>query len=137
MATTSHESPRRVSDLNSYGSRDRPSERRRRAFFLEHLADWFLRPQQGVPSLQVWVGQGLHLVMLFGLVLMLRWDRLGAVVTMVATAAFFASIGMHGFPWIALVNLLPIACFAVSWATVVPGGDRDKAADGTADLSPP
>ena len=85
------------------------------AFFLEHLSEWFLGPQ-GAPPLRVWVGQGLHLVMLVGLVLMLRWDGLGAVVTAVGTTAFFAAIVFRGVPWIALINLLPIACFVVAWS---------------------
>ena len=85
------------------------------AFFLEHLSEWFLEPQ-GSPPLRVWVGQVLHLGMLVGLALMLRWDRLGAVVTVLATTTFFASIGVHRFPWIALLNLLPIAGFAVAWS---------------------
>ena len=82
---------------------------------MEHLAEWFLGPQ-GAPPLRVWVGQGLHLVMLVGLALMLRWDRLGAVVTVLGTTAFFASIGFRGVPWFALINVLPIACFAVAWS---------------------
>ena len=85
------------------------------AFFLEHRSEWFLEPQ-GSPPLRVRVGQVLHFGMLVGLALMLRWDRLGAVVTALGTTAFFASIGVHRFPWIALINLLPIACFAVAWS---------------------
>jgi Zn-dependent protease len=84
------------------------------AFFLEHLSEWLHGPQRA-PPLWVWVSQVLHLGMLVGLALMLRWDRLGALVTALGTTAFFASIGMHRFPWIALLNLLPIAGFAVAW----------------------
>src|SRR5262245_60505585 len=84
------------------------------AFFLEHLSEWFLGPQ-GAPPLWVWVSQVLHLGMLVGLALMLWRDRLGALVTALATTAFFASIGVYRFPWIALLNLLPIAGFAVAW----------------------
>jgi hypothetical protein len=54
--------------------------------------------------------------MLVGLALMLRWDRLGAVVTALGTTAFFASIGVYRFPWIALLNLLPIGGCAVAWS---------------------
>ena len=86
------------------------------AFFVEHLAEWFSHPQAAPPPLRAWVAQGLHLVMLIGLALMLRRDRLGAVVTALGTAAFFAAIGYHGFPYIALINLLPIACFVVAWS---------------------
>ena len=86
------------------------------AFFVEHLAEWFSRPQAAPPPLWVWVAQGLHLVMLIGLALMLRWERLGAIVTALGTTAFFASIGVHRFPFIALLNLLPIAGFAIAWS---------------------
>jgi hypothetical protein len=85
------------------------------AFFVEHLAEWFMHPQQGVPPAWVWVAQGLHASMLVGLALMAWKDKLGAVVTAMGTIAFFAVIGMKGFPYIALLNLLPIACFAVTW----------------------
>jgi hypothetical protein len=54
--------------------------------------------------------------MLVGLALMLRWDRLGAVVTALGTTAFFAALGFRVVPWIALINLLPVACFAVAWS---------------------
>lgn len=58
--------------------------------------------------------------MLVGLLLMLRWDKLGVLVTILATVAFFAVIGMNRFPTIALINLLPMACFAVSWLRSTP-----------------
>jgi hypothetical protein len=45
--------------------------------------------------------------MLVGLALMLWRNRLGTLVTALATTAFFASIGVHRFPWLALLNLLP------------------------------
>ena len=44
---------------------------------------------------------------------MLKWERLGGLVLVVATVAFFDGIGMHRFPFIALVNLLPVALFFV------------------------
>ena len=62
------------------------------AFFAEHLMEWFLRRDGRYPPPWVWLGQFLHLGMLVGLALMLRWDRLGAIVLAVATAAFFAMI---------------------------------------------
>jgi hypothetical protein len=100
------------------------------AFFVEHLTEWFLG-SGGRPPLHVWIGQACHLIMLIGLALMLRWDRLGSIVTALGTTAFFASIGYRGFPFIALMNLVPIACFAatclmdrsgVSPTAPIPGG---------------
>ena len=90
------------------------------AFFLGHLSEWFLNAQGPLPPTRVWISQVLHLGMLVGLALMLRWDRLGAIVTALGTMAFFASIGMHSFPFIALLNLLPIACFTASWSLHPP-----------------
>jgi hypothetical protein len=90
------------------------------AFFLEHLSEWFLNAQGARPPTRVKISQVFHLGMLVGLALMLRWDRLGAVVTALGTTAFFVSIGLHSFPLIALLNLLPIACFAASWSLHPP-----------------
>jgi hypothetical protein len=94
-------------------------------FFLEHLSEWFRNPVGAPPPTWVWISQMLHLGMLVGLALSLRWDRLGAIVTALGTTAFFASIGMHSFPFIALLNLLPIACFTASWSLHPP---RDRPA---------
>jgi hypothetical protein len=85
------------------------------AFFVEHLTEWFLRADGRYPPAWVWWQQFFHFVMLVGLGMMLRWDKPGAVVMVVATAAFFAGIGFHTFPSIALVNLVPIGCFGVYW----------------------
>lgn len=86
-------------------------------FFVEHLSEWFLRGDGRYPPAWVWVQQGFHFVMLVGLGMMFKWDKLGAVVTVIGTTAFFAGIGFHTFPFIALINLVPIACFAVYWLT--------------------
>jgi hypothetical protein len=102
------------------------------AFFLEHLFEWFGNARGPAPPMWVWISQMLHLGMLAGLALMLRWDRLGAVVTVLGTTAFFASIGMHSFPFIALLNLLPIACFTASWSLHSP---RDRPARPIPDAS--
>jgi hypothetical protein len=85
------------------------------AFFVEHLSEWFLRGDGRYPPPQVWVGQALHFLMLAGFGLMLKWDRLGTVVMLVASIAFFASIGMNRFPYFALINLLPVAFFTAYW----------------------
>ena len=85
------------------------------AFFLEHLIEWFLHPAEGIPPLPVWVGQTLHLLMLIGLAMMLRWEKPGALVTVIGTVGFFSSIGCRGFPYIALINLLPVGFFSGHW----------------------
>jgi hypothetical protein len=85
------------------------------AFFVEHLTEWFLRGDGRYPPAWVWRQQSFHLVMLVGLGMMLKWERLGAVVMTIGTLAFFAAIGFHTLPVIALYNLVPIACFSVYW----------------------
>jgi len=84
-------------------------------FFVEHLMEWFLRAGGRYPPPWVWGQQFFHFVMLVGLGMMVRWERLGAVVMLVATVAFFAGIHPNTFPWIALINLLPIGCFGLYW----------------------
>lgn len=88
------------------------------AFLVEHVA-WFVpgRGPAAPPPPRVWAGQALHLAMVAGLGLMAWRDKLGVAVTVWATVLFFVTIGMARFPVIALVNLLPIAAFAASWAT--------------------
>lgn len=86
------------------------------AFFVEHLAEWFMHRGGPYPPAWVWLAQVMHLAVLVGLGMMLRWDRLGTVVMVAATVVFFSMIGMHEFPYIALINLVPVAFFAVYWA---------------------
>ena len=84
-------------------------------FFVEHLSEWFLRSDGRYPPPWVWVQQGMHFLMLAGLAMMLKWPRLGTVVMVLATIAFFSSIGMNRFPYFALINLVPVAFFTVYW----------------------
>ena len=87
------------------------------AFFVEHLIEWFLR-QDHLPPPFVWRAMALHAAMLVGLVVMLKWAVWGSLLTVLATSTFFASIGINHFPFVALLNALPIAllgiCFALS-----------------------
>lgn len=85
------------------------------AFFVEHLFEWFLDPSGELPPGSVWLSQFFHLAIVVGLALMIRWDKLGAVVTVMATTAFFVSIGNRGILPFALINLVPIACFGACW----------------------
>lgn len=85
------------------------------AFFVEHLGEWYLRADGRYPPAWVGVSMVLHFAMLAGLLVMLRWEWPGTLVTLLATAAFFAFIGVRAFPTIALVNLLPLPFFALAW----------------------
>jgi hypothetical protein len=85
------------------------------AFFVEHLTEWFMHGGGQYPPPRVWAGQALHLVMLVGLAMMVKWDRIGALVTVVGSAAFFLWIGYRRPLALPLMNLVPIACFTVYW----------------------
>lgn len=85
------------------------------AFFVAHTAEWF-RGDGRFPPTWVLRQHGFHFLMLVGLATMLKWDKLGAVVLTLSTCAFFVFLGFRGFPWIALVNLIPLVCFGVYWA---------------------
>lgn len=85
------------------------------AFFVEHTAEWFLRGDGKFPPVWVAVQHGCHFLMLVGLAAMLKWDRAGAVILTVSTFAFFGGIGFRGFPWIALLNLIPLLGFGAYW----------------------
>jgi hypothetical protein len=82
------------------------------AFFVEHLNEWFLHAggirDADHPPARIWLAQCAHGGILIGLLAMLRWDRLGAVLTIVSTVAFFSLAGFRGFSTIALINLPPI-----------------------------
>jgi hypothetical protein len=84
-------------------------------FFLEHLTEWFVRAEGRYPPALVWWQQSFHFMMLAGLGMILKWDQPGAVVMVIGTLAFFATIGFHTLPVMALYNLVPIACFSVYW----------------------
>jgi len=86
------------------------------AFFVVHTMEWFLRGDGKFPPAWVAMQHGFHLLILVGLAAMLKWDRVGAAILIVSTIAFFGLIGIRGFPWIALINLIPLVCFALYWA---------------------
>lgn len=68
------------------------------AFFVEHLQEWFIAPLPNLPPLRVWLGQGLHLFMLIGLLASLRWPRVGAVWVAVSAFAFLHDKAGARFP---------------------------------------
>ena len=85
------------------------------AFFVEHSAEWFMRSDGRFPPAWVAVQHGFHFLMLVGLAAMLKWDKVGAVILTLSTFAFFGFIGLRGFPWIALLNLIPLLGFGLYW----------------------
>jgi hypothetical protein len=86
------------------------------AFFVEHLTEWFARPLSNPPPVQVWLGQALHFLMLAGLILALRWERLGGAVVAVAGLLFLTRAGAN-FPMFYGLTLLPVVIMVGSrWA---------------------
>jgi hypothetical protein len=85
------------------------------AFFVEHLSE-LLRHSDGqyAPG-WVWRQQFAHFAMLAGLAIMLKWERIGSLVLVIATIGFFAGIGFPGFPYIALLNLIPVVLCSLYW----------------------
>jgi hypothetical protein len=59
------------------------------AFFIEHTREWFVAPFPQLPPLKVCLFQFLHLLLLMGLLVSLRWPRLGLIWVMVVACAFF------------------------------------------------
>lgn len=84
------------------------------AFFVEHLAEWFLRGDGRYPPVWVWFQQVFHLGILAGLAAMVKWTRLGTAILVISTSAFIAGIGLNRFSAIALLNAAPVALFAAA-----------------------
>ena len=78
------------------------------AFFLSHLFEWFLNTAKGLPPVSVWINMFFNLLMLIGLAMTIKWHKIGVIITLFGTIAFFTSIGYGGFPYIALLNVIPL-----------------------------
>ena len=76
------------------------------AFFVEHLA-WF-GAVSATPPLRVWLQQGLHFAMIAGLLAAWRYERVAGAVALLASVAFFVSLGGPRF-WPFLVTTVPPA----------------------------
>lgn len=94
------------------------------AFFVEHLIEWFIKPHPETPPPTVWFGQGLHLLLLVGLLVVLRWPRLGAAIVITSALAFFPRAGNHYALFTILTSipaLLLVACWYLSAKTIREG----------------
>jgi hypothetical protein len=78
------------------------------AFFVEHTREWFVAPFPQLPPPKVWMGQALHLLLLAGLLVSLRWPRLGGVWVAVAALAFFFDKAGAQFPVFFGITVLPV-----------------------------
>jgi hypothetical protein len=88
------------------------------AFWIEHLTGWFISPKNEWPPVSVWVGMVFHTMMLIGLALMVKWDKLGTLILVLGTVAFFTTIHFTRFPFIAFLNAIPIVFFSGYWLIV-------------------
>ncbi len=86
-------------------------------FFCAHLWEWFIQSEGGFPPLFVWVAQFFHLVMVVGLGLMVKWEKIGTVIMLVGTISFFLIIDFNYtiYFFIPLLTLLPVVFFVLSW----------------------
>lgn len=100
-------------------------------FFVEHLNEWFIAPKGAWPPPFVWSFMALHLTMMIGLVTMIGWERVGALLTIAATAAFFGLLGLMGpgrYWWLAFVNAPPIVMILLARWMRTGAGPRGRAA---------
>ena len=92
------------------------------------MQEWFLRSDGRYPPPHVWVAQLLHLLMLAGFAMMVKWDKAGAVVALVFSVAFFLQISRFHPPAFALINLVPMALFCLWW--FIPDPARNSPSPG-------
>jgi hypothetical protein len=83
-------------------------------FFVEHLS-WFGSVPSQNPPLRVWLLSFLHLTLLIGYVLSLKWEKTGsALFTMSAVFFFSFAAGVNAIPFI-IVSAFPALLFAYCW----------------------
>lgn len=81
------------------------------AFFVEHLRDWFVRPNPQSPPVSVWFAQFLHLLILVGLVAGVFWEFAGGILIIVASVLFF----WDKAPLFILPTILPGMMYLFCW----------------------
>lgn len=77
------------------------------AFFVEHLVEWFTHPAEGLPPPKVWLLQLAHFIMLVGLIVMLRWEIAGVILSVMGALAFFVPIAGNRLPWFLGITTVP------------------------------
>jgi hypothetical protein len=84
------------------------------AFFVEHLT-WFFQPQTDPPTMWVWLGQGMHLVLLAGYLLAWWRERTGSLLILVGAVGFFMLTGGENMLLFILVSILPALLYLGGW----------------------
>jgi len=80
-------------------------------FFIEHLWQWFIQPLPQTPPPKVWFGQFLHLLILVGLVMGIKWERAGGILIIVASVLFFWDKAPIFIPLTILPGVLYLFCW--------------------------
>jgi hypothetical protein len=84
------------------------------AFLVEHL-EWFADPRQ-LPPAWVTLTVGLHALMVLGLLLAWRWERLGAVLALGTAVPFFwVAAGRNFVPFVLVTALPPVLWLYCDW----------------------
>lgn len=81
------------------------------AFFLEHMA-WFSDPSK-LPPIHVFLSMGAHGLILVGLALSWKWEKIGSIVTIAAAAVFFAKAAGPNFILFTALTSIPSIMFLV------------------------
>jgi hypothetical protein len=82
------------------------------AFFIEHIS-WFL--SQPKPPLFVWLLQVLHLLLLLGFIIALRWEVAGSLLIVSSALVFFAQTAGANFLLFFALTIIPAALFLLCW----------------------
>jgi hypothetical protein len=84
------------------------------AFFVEHLS-WFFGSLPRTPPFRIWVAQGLHLLMLVGFILALKWELTGSVLVAVSALLFFSQVAGKNFFIFFPVTIVPALLYLYCW----------------------
>jgi hypothetical protein len=88
------------------------------AFFVEHLS-WFFgsegTPASNGPPAIVWLLQGVHLLMLIGFLVALKWEAAGSVLIVVSSLIFLSQTAGERFLPLFAITIVPALLFLTCW----------------------
>lgn len=83
------------------------------AFFVEHLP-WFFNPTARPPA-WVWTLQALHMLLLIGFIISLKWKLAGSLLVVVCALIFTSQAAGKGFLPLFSISIIPAALNLVCW----------------------
>lgn len=96
-------------------------------FFAEHWLEWFSDPR-ALPPPSVWLGQALHLALLVGYLIALKWEVVGSVVIVLGAGAFFVyTLGWNFYAFFT-ISILPAILYVLAWWMVKTRNPREPEA---------